>query len=243
MESGSILGMGNTDIDSIGRYANSYDGSRELQEGNGERARYFVPSEILKTINNGYNEIVVERRNTDKSRSKEFKRKPDYIIMMADSIEQDSFNYLETLYQKQLSFISDEDKKEIQQIGNSRKLKEFLVKYKDFISQNANIQGISINDMANTYVDLIMKAKYYEDCLKASSEFDIPLVIIDKTYYFNKLLFDSGLYDDETLKSISNFYSKANESKKKQMFNMVAKGVDVTQVMSSKEPSIISISI
>lgn len=243
LESGSILGMGNTDIDSIGRYANSYDGSRELQEGNGERARYFVPSEILKTINNGYNEIVVERRNTDKSRSKEFKRKPDYIIMMADSIEQDSFNYLETLYQKQLSFISDEDKKEIQQIGNSRKLKEFLVKYKDFISQNANIQGISINDMANTYVDLIMKAKYYEDCLKASSEFDIPLVIIDKTYYFNKLLFDSGLYDDETLKSISNFYSKANESKKKQMFNMVAKGVDVTQVMSSKEPSIISISI
>ena len=52
------------------------DSSRELQEGNGSRARYFVPSEILKTINDGYNEIVLERRNTDKSRNKEFKRKP-----------------------------------------------------------------------------------------------------------------------------------------------------------------------
>lgn len=238
LESGSILGMGNTDIDSMGRYANAYDGSRELQERNGPRARYFVPSEILKTINNGYNEIVVERRNTDKSRNEEFKRKPDYIIMMADSMEQDNFNYLESLYQNQLSFISDEDKKEIQQIGNSRKLKEFLVKYKDIISQTASIQGISLNDMANTYVDLIMKAKYYEDCLKASSEFDIPLVIVDKTYYFNKILFDSGLYDDETLNSISAFYSKADESKKEQMFNMVAKGVDVTQIMKPKEPKI-----
>ena len=243
LEGGSILGMGNTDIDSIGRYTNAYDGSRELQEGNGSRARYFVPSEILKTINNGYNEIVVERRNTDKSRNEEFKRKPDYIIMMADSMEQDNFNYLESLYQNQLSFISDEDKKEIQQIGNSRKLKEFLVKYKDIISQTASIQGISLNDMANTYVDLIMKAKYYEDCLKASSEFDIPLVIVDKTYYFNRILFESGLYDDETLNSISDFYSKADESKKKQMFNMVAKGVDVTQIMKPKEPIKISISL
>ena len=243
LEGGSILGMGNTDIDSIGRYANSYDGSRELQEGNGRRARYFVPSEILKTINNGYNEIVVERRNTNKSRSKEFKRKPDYIIMMADSMEQANFNYLETLYQNHLSFIFDEDKKEIQQIGNFRKLKEFLVKYKDIISQTASIQGISLDDMANAYVDLIMKAKYYEDCLKASSEFDIPLVIIDKTYYFNKILFESSLYDDETLSSVSDFYSKADESKKKQMFNMVAKGIDVTQVMKPKEPGKVSISL
>ena len=94
LENGAILGMGNTDIDSIGRYANAYDGSRELQEGNGSRARYFVPSEILRTINDGYNEIVLERRNTDKSRNKEFKRKPDYIIMMAESMEQDNFNYL-----------------------------------------------------------------------------------------------------------------------------------------------------
>ena len=231
LESGSILGMGNTDIDSIGRYANAYAGSRELQEGNGDRARYFIPSEILKTINNGYNEIVVERRNTDRSRSQEFKRKPDYIIMMAESMGQDNFNYLETLYQNQLSFISDEDKKVIQQIGDSRKLKKFLVKYKEIISQSANVHGIPLNNMTNMYVDLIMKAKYYEDCLKASSEFDIPLVVVDKTYYFNKMLAESVTYDDETMSSISEFYSQANESDKKRMFNMIASGKDVTQLM------------
>lgn len=243
LESGSILGMGNTDIDSIGRYANAYDGSRELQEGNGDRARYFVPSEILKTINNGYNEIVVERRNTDQSRSHAFKRKPDYIIMMAESMEQDNFNYLETLYQNQLSFISDEDKKVIQQIGDSRKLKEFLVKYKEIISQSANVHEIPLNNMANMYVDLIMKAKYYEDCLKASSEFDIPLVVIDKTYYFNKILAESVCYDDETMSSISEFYSQANESDKKRMFNMVASAKDVTQLMQHKEPTSVKISL
>ena len=243
LESGSILGMGNTDIDSIGRYANTYSGSRELQEENGSRARYLVPSEILKTINNGYNEIVVERRNTDKSRSKEFKRKPDYIIMMAESMEQDNFNYLETLYQNQLQFISEDDKKVIQQIGNSRKLKDFLVKYKDIISQNAVAQGISLNNMTNMYVDLIMKAKYFEDCLKASSEFDIPLVVVDKTYYFNKILAESVTYDDETIKSILEFYSHADESKKAQMFNMVARGVDVTPLMQPKEPTNFKISI
>lgn len=242
LEGGSILGMGNTDIDSIGRYANAYNGSRELQEGNGNRARYFVPSEILKTINNGYNEIVVERRNTDKSRNEEFKRKPDYIIMMAESMDQNNFNYLETLYQNQLSFISDEDKIEIQQIGNSRKLKEFLAKYKDTISHTADIEGISLNEMANMYVDLIMKAKYFEDCLKASSEFDIPLVIVDKTYYFNRMLSESVMYDDGTMSSISRIYSQADESKKKQMFNMVAKDMDVTPLMQNKGANSVKIS-
>lgn len=231
LENGAILGMGNTDIDSIGRYANAYDGSRELQEGNGSRARYFVPSEILKTINDGYNEIVLERRNTDKSRNKEFKRKPDYIIMMAESMEQDNFNYLESLYQNQLSFIEEEDRKTIQQIGSSRKLKEFLVKYKDVISEMANIQGIPLNDMINLYVNLIMKAKYYEDCLKASSEFNIPLVVVDKSYYFNKILFESTSYDDTTKSSISELYSQANESAKREIFNMVVKGKDASSIL------------
>lgn len=235
LENGAILGMGNTDIDSIGRYANAYDGSRVLQEGNGRRARYFVPSEILKTINNGYNEIVIERRNTDKSKSKEMKRKPDYIIMMAESMDQENFNYLETLYQNQLSFISEEDKTAIQQIGNSRELKEFLKKYKDTISHNAEFQDISLNNMANKYVDLLMKAKYYEDCLKASSEFDIPLIVVDKKYYFNKILAESVDYDDETMSGISELYSQADESKKKQTFNMIAKGKDITPLMQSKE--------
>ena len=239
LENGSILGMGNTDIDSIGRFANAYAGSRELQELNGTRARFFVPSEILKTINDGYNEIVIERRNTNQSKSKELKRKPDYIIMMSESLNQANFNYLETLYQNQLSFILEEDKKEIKQINNSRKVKEFLTKYKDIISQTADVQGIPLNDMANKYVDLIMKAKYFEDCLKAASEFDIPLVVIDKEYYFHKLLTESINYDDETKSSILNFYHNSKEFKKKEIFNMVAKGADLNKLMQEKNSSFV----
>ncbi len=240
LENGSILGMGNTDIDSIGRYAKAYDGSHELQEGNGPRARYFVPSEILKTINDGYNEIVIERRNTDKTKNKEFKRKPDYIIMMAESIEQDNFNSLENLYKNQLLFISEEDKK---QISNSKKIKEILLKYKNIISQIANTQGISLNDMINVYINLIKKAKYFEDCLKAASEFDIPLVVVDKNYYFNKMLVETGKYDNETINNILNFYSQANESQKKQIFNNVAKGVDITKIIQIKDCNSFEINI
>ena len=243
LEGGSILGMGNTDIDSIGRYANAYDGSRELQEGNGQRARYFAPSEILKTINNGYNEIVIERRNVDQSKSEEFKRKPNYIIMMAESVDQENLNYLKNLYQNQLSFISEEDIKEIQHIGNSRKLKEFLKKYQDIISKNAEINGISLKEMSNKYVGLIMKGKYFEDCLKAASEFDVPLVIVDKTYYFNKMLSESAMYDNETMSNILDFYSHADESKRKQMYNMIAKRQDVTPLMQSMETPIFKINM
>ena len=117
------------------------------------------------------------------------------------------------------------------------------MKYKEIISQSANVHGIPLNNMANMYVDLIMKAKYYEDCLKASSEFDIPLVVIDKTYYFNKMLAESVTYDDETMSSISEFYSHANESDKKRMFNMVASAKDVTQLMQPKEPTSVKISL
>ena len=235
LEGGAILGMGNTDIDSIGRYSKAYNGSRELQEGNGRRARFFIPSHILKTINNGYNEIVVERRNADKTKDTQIKRKPDYIIMMAESMETNNFNCLDTLYQNQLSFVLDEDKKEIQKIGNPRNLKQYLVKYKNIIYQNANAQGITANEMANIYVDLIMKSKYYEDCLKAATEFDIPLVVVDRTYYFNKLLYESLMYDEETMKIISEYYSKTTDSQKKQMFNMVAKQQDITSLLEQQK--------
>ena len=89
--------------------------------------------------------------------------------------------------------------------------------------------------MANIYVDLIMKSKYYEDCLKAATEFDIPLVVVDRTYYFNKLLYESLMYDEETMKIISEYYSKTTDSQKKQMFNMVAKQQDITSLLEQQK--------
>ena len=45
------------------------------------------------------------------------------------------------------------------------------------------------------------------------------------------------------MSSISEFYSQASESDKKRMFNMVACGKDVTQIMQPKEPNKVSISL
>lgn len=235
LEDGSILAMGNCDIDSTGKYSCSYNGSRKLQEDNKNRAKFFVPSEILKTVNDGYNEIVIERRNMNKKKSCEFKRKPDYIIMMSESMESENFNSMNNLFQNQLSFISEEDRKQIENIEEKRKLKEFMKKYEDSISNLASSENIELNIMVNNIVNLIMKSKYFEDCLKASSEFDIPLVVIDKTYYFNKILIDSNNYDEETIKSISDFYSHADDYTKAKLFNAVSKESDINQVMKQNE--------
>lgn len=217
LESGSILSMGNTDIDSIGRYSCRYNGQRELQKRNGERAKYFTPAELLKTINDGYNEVVIERRNN--LTGKELKRKPDYIIMMAESL--DDIVFLEEIFQNQLSFINDYDKNEVKKTNNYKELLEILSKYSD--------KNNKLNNLAN----LIMKAKYYEECLKAASDFDIPLIIIDKTYYFKRLL-DISTYDENTKNSILNFYFKAKPYERKKIFNMVAKAKDITELIKEK---------
>ena len=110
-----------------------------------------------------------------------------------------------------------------------------MKKYEDSISNLAASKNIELNTMVNNIVNLIMKSEYFEDCLKASSEFDIPLVVIDKTYYFNKILIDSNKYDEETIKSISDFYSRADDYTKEKLFNVVSKGSDISQVMKQNE--------
>ena len=171
----------------------------------------------------------------NKKKSCEFKRKPDYIIMMSESMESENFNSMNNLFQNQLSFISEEDRKQIENIEEKRKLKEFMKKYEDSISNLASSENIELNIMVNNIVNLIMKSKYFEDCLKASSEFDIPLVVIDKTYYFNKILIDSNNYDEEKIKSISDFYSHADDYTKAKLFNAVSKESDINQVMKQNE--------
>lgn len=237
LDGGSILAMGNGDIDSMGTYSKSYNGSRELQEGS-RTTKYFVPSEILKSVNEGYNEIVVERRNTDKSKSNDFKRKPDYIIMMADSVEQGSLRYLDTILDNDLSFVSEFDKASIKQNKNKMGLRGIFAKYSDVVIQLASEREISYDDLVNKYINMVSEAKYFEDCLKASSEFDIPLVVVDKTYYFNKILYESKAYDDETKKFISTFYSKANGSVKRQVYNKVATGGDIGSLIKPKKVSL-----
>ena len=243
LENSALYGMGDTDIDSIGFYAKLYNPSKELMEGNGNRAHYFTPTLLVKSINDGYNEIVIERRNYSIHKKEHFKRYPDYIIMMSESLEQSNFTYLNNLYNEELSFISNEDRKLIKRTNNEREIKQILLKYKDIITKKANIQNIKSKDMLDIYVSSIIKSKYFEDCLKASSEFDIPLVVIDKEYYFNKMLFESGIYDEKTISDISLSYLNSDESKKRKIFNMVAKKMDLTEILEQSETTNFTISL
>ena len=182
LEGGAILAMSDTDIDSLGYDSIKYNGSRLVQES-GKLARYQVPSEILDSKSPGYNEIVVERRDNDKENREYFKRKPDYIIMMAESGDINNFRQLDDLYDNQMSFVAEEDKEAIGKINNPRELKAFLKKYINQIRQQAENQGIGLNELGNNYVREILKAKNFEDHLKAASEFDVPLVVINQAYY------------------------------------------------------------
>ena len=239
LEKGSILVMADSDIDSIGFRANEYDGARKHQEEN-SLCRFVTPSEMLESTDS-YNEIVIERRNMDESKGEDFKRKPDYVIMMADSIEQENLNFVEAIYHKDLSFVSTSDQEEIKNLGDKNSIKKCLSKYRDVIEYNAKKEQIKFNDMLSKYTDLIVKAKYFEDCLKAASEFDIPLVLVDKKYYLNKILVDSNIYDEETIKKVNEFYKNAGEYEKQNIYDAVSKGKDVTRVLQNKKQDFFTI--
>ena len=141
-----------------------------------------------------------------------------------------SFNFLEDLYTKDLAFLSEEDKKEINNIIDTVKIKQILIKYKDVINKNAKIKNMEENELLNLYVSLIIKSKYFEDCLKATSEFDIPLIIIDKLYYFNKILTES-MYSEKEKNTIYETYIKSDEYMKQKIFNIVSKGGNINSIL------------
>ena len=55
------------------------------------------------------------------------------------------------------------------------------------------------------------------------------------------MLSETASYDNETMSSISQFYSQSDESTKRKIFNMVATGNDVASVLKNKEKASITI--
>ena len=106
-----------------------------------------------------------------------------------------------------------------------------MVKYKEIISQHAIAKNIQLKELAYSYVNLIIKSYNYEECLKASSEFNIPLVVLDREYYFKKMLISSSDYEDEIKPIILDIYSSSSEEKKKELYNKISSGVDVNEII------------
>ena len=170
-----------------------------------------------------FNEIVIERRNYNSNKYSTFKRIPDYIIMIADSLDKSNFTSFDDLYNNELSFISETDKKQVFSSKSETEVKTVLNKY------------INDREKISNYTSLIMKSIKYEDSLKAASEFDIPLIIIDKEYYFRKAVNESLYYNEETKKQIIEKYLTSDDYDKKNLFNRVVYSKDVKDLLEKKE--------
>ena len=106
-----------------------------------------------------------------------------------------------------------------------------MVKYKEIISQHAIAKNIQLKELAYSYVDLIIKSYNYEECLKASSEFDIPLVVLDREYYFKKMLISSSDYGDEIKPVLLDMYNNSDDRKKEELYNKISSGVDANEII------------
>lgn len=204
LEGGSLIGSGTCDIDSIGFYSLKYDSTRELMNQGG-RAQFLPPSVMLK-YTTGYNEIVVDRRNNAGDVSSNYKRKPDYIIYPVSSIgSKNELISASSFLDHYFPFFNEEEKKlaityslQRQSLarGSVTKLLSRVIarlgdssKYHDLIS--------SIEANYEDYVNAFLRASLYSESLKAASEFDVPIIIVDKAYYFARILHNSSYSDSE----------------------------------------------
>ena len=228
LNGGDILAMCRSDVDSISFPAKQYIGGKLFRMQNGTKPKMFVPSLLVKNLDDSrYNEVVFERRNNDVIGRKELKKGPDYIIMMVDSWKKENMLCLKDLYENELSFINEEDKQEILKFSYSNQINNLLAKkYKDIVINNAKEQGIPAKEMADKYISLILNAKLYENNLKAASEFDVPLVVVDRQACFEKILNSLKGYDDSAKEELLQEYLKEDCAGKKELFNKVLKLAD-----------------
>lgn len=221
LEGGAMLAMGSGDIDSIGASLN-YNGARELQEASrNQRARYFVPTQLSKAMKQfgGYSELLLERRDTREHKLQ--KRPPSQIIMITDSIRQGDINRIDTIFQEELSFISQEDRNLIMESVQVDEITEILEKYNDQFYWYATNNNLNQSQVINTISNRLLKARCYEECLRASAEFNIPLVLIDKENCFRRMLVNSNQYDEEMKAKIFNKYISLEYNGKKELWSDV----------------------
>ncbi len=227
LEGSAIYGMGNTDIDSIGTYAKSYNGSANLMN-QGSRAKYSVPSLMLEKTTS-YNEFVIERRNvTDKT---SIKRKPSYIIMSVDAIENsDNFADINDLLNNVLDMLSDEERQAIKDSDDSNSIRRIISNHVKELISKYHLESLSEKEVINEYCNKINKAKYYNECLRAAEEFDIPIIILDQLYYLKKMLNEKDIYDEDTKVIIIKNFMEANIYDKQRIYSGVDKNLPFSEL-------------
>ena len=74
---------------------------------------------------------------------------------------------------------------------------------------------------------------HYEQSVRAATEFGIPIVVVDKLYYFKKMIGQSDLYTEEQKNILLEMYVKSNDNVKRRIwesirFNKDFEAIDVS---------------
>lgn len=230
LEGGALSVMGDCDIDSIGVYSRKYSAAEDFMKQGGN-CNFLVPSMLLEFTGDRYNEVVIERRNISE-KTNFFKRTPDYIIMSIDSVDNSNdFILLDDLLKKELPHLTDEEKKFIKQTMNESEIREIIKQHVLPLDISYEEKGI----VCEKIVDNIFKSKKYENNLKAAEEFDIPLIVVDQTYYLKRLLSENKTYDDEQKNNILNAFINTDMEHKKDIFKAVARNANYNSLPLNKQ--------
>ncbi len=245
LEGSALHGMSDTDIDSIGasRY---YNGGYSLMRDNNDRAHFFVPSMLLKS-KNGYNELVIERRDNLGSLEQNFKRKPDYIIYMVDTINNsNNFATVSDLLNTELSFLTDEEKEKIKNDNATQVTEEILTKYARELIQYTIVpegQKLTRRFVVSQYAAKIRQSILYENSVKAAADFNIPIVTIDRSYYLRKIMEDAQCYDLETINKVVAYYLSSPPSRKRDIYYRVVSHKNYEEIIKTNERRSITIEV
>ncbi|MBE5736487.1 MAG: hypothetical protein E7356_03970 [Clostridiales bacterium] len=229
-EGGAMTAMSYTDIDSIGA-SQLYNSGRTIQESNHKRAKYYVPSEFSKVMvkKGGYSELLLERRDSKNEQSLT-KRAPSYIMTVVPSLRNGALTRLDTIFE-QLSFIAQEDRIKISEQSSEIEIEKILNNYNDIFTWYAQEKDRDTSTLIRNYSNKILQAISYENCLRAATEFNIPLVVIDKENVFRRILDSKTQYDETTKARIYNYYISTRTNKEK-IWKAVCLNEDVLQLLT-----------
>lgn len=231
IDGGALYGMGPTDIDSIGP-SKRYNASYFIMKGNGPRVAILPPSLMVKFTTDGYNEFLIERRNNYGNLETDFKRVPDYIIMSVDTVQnEDNFKVFSELIKSEFSFLHEEDINSIVEYNSAYKTKEILSKYMADLYNSLDNPEIQKEELLVRKTKQLMSALLYEQSIKAASEFNIPLIVIDKLHYFKRLLASKDVYDNKMKEELLNLYNSLNDYMKNDLWTAVRFETDYNVIM------------
>ena len=91
-----------------------------------------------------------------------------------------------------------------------------------------------IKGLIKKRIKRILQSKKYNENMKAASDFGIPLIVIDKSYYFRKMISESAIYTDEIKAKLIELYDKSSVNERKSLWNQVVNQKSYEEITTKK---------